>query len=189
MKCREAKEWVLAGSDIPLVAETERALRAHLESCVACATEAQDMQRLRSWIADLPLEEPSPQFDWRLRLRLSKAEHEMAPPLFEPEVRRLAPRLEFWSAAAVAAAVVLAVGLFALRPQPAGPEGRLVEHSPEVRPIVGPPMPAAEIMTVRDGPVFGPQKPIPDSYFYLFPAQSPSVVRDDTVPAAASRGR
>ena len=170
MKCREAREWVVVRCDAPLGAETERALRQHLESCVACASSAEDMQRLRGWVAELPPAEPSPQFDWRLRLRLSKVEHEVPPPLFEAQARRLAPRVEFWSAAAAAAVVVVAVGLFALRPQPAGPEGRLAERPAMTRPIAGPPLPGPEITAVRDGPVVGPQKPIPDSYFFMFPA-------------------
>jgi anti-sigma factor RsiW len=189
MKCREAKKWILVGRDTRLGVETERALRAHLDSCAECAARSAEHDMLRAWIADLPLAEPSAQFDWRLRLRLSKAEHGIAPPLFEPEPRRLAPRVEFWSAAAAAAAVVLAVGLFALRPQPATPDGRLVVDRTPARPLVGPPVPTAELTAVRDGPSFGPQKPIPDSYFYLFPAPVTPVVLDDTIPAAAPAGR
>lgn len=185
MKCRVAEEWLRVRCDGPLGAEAERTLRLHLESCPSCAQEARDLDMLHVWVSDLPLAEPSANFDWRLRLRLSKAEREVAPPLFEGPVLRRRPRLEFWVSAAAAALVVVVTGLHLLRPPDGGSlsnrsaSGRVAESSP-VRSY-----PGALVTPVRDGPPVGPQQALPYSSL-MFPQQVGPPAPVDTLPASTS---
>jgi len=183
MKCRVAREWLRVRIDAPLEAEVATRLQAHLESCSRCAAEARDVQQLHAWVAELPLALPSANFDWRLRLRLSKAEHDEKPPLFETEVERTWPSFEFWGAAAAAAVVVVAAGLWLLQPSPeaglsrSGPHAAVVDNRP-ARPDA-----ASQLTPVRDGFPVGPQQPLPNSYL-LFPQAGPPVP-PDTLPAVS----
>jgi len=51
MKCRDVERWLILGADGPSDAGRSEALRAHLESCVRCASLKDELEDLR---ADLP---------------------------------------------------------------------------------------------------------------------------------------
>ncbi len=113
MNCRSVREqlWSDRGG---MPAD---ALDAHLRGCSGCAEAAAEVHRMRSWLHELPVEEPSAQFDWRLRLRLSQAS-KISDPL--PAARSpwtLRAPLQFATSMAAAAVVVLAVGLLWTRSQ------------------------------------------------------------------------
>lgn len=189
MKCRVAREWMRARIDQSLTPEVGGALDAHLDSCSRCAAEARDLEQLGGLLGELPLAEPSANFDWRLRLRLSKAEPGEVS-LFAAERRRAWPRLEFWGAAAAAALVVVATGLYLLRAPSDAPAPRglstpaVVDNRP--RPEAG-----SLLTPVRDGPLVGPQRPVPYGHL-LFPQQmgppAPTAA-PDTTPVSAPAAR
>jgi hypothetical protein len=187
MRCREARERVLARCDGPLGADAERELRAHLESCTRCERDARDSERLHALVAETPLDEPSAAFDWRLRLRLAKAERETSGPLFEPVAGRGSGRIEFWGAAAAAAVVVVAAGLYLLRPvaRPAATQVTTRSAPVEISPVRQ--SPGSRITLVRDGAPIGPQQPIP--YHFLLQPETPAPGRVDSVPVAPPPGR
>jgi len=133
MNCRSVREqlWSDQGGWSPAAVE------AHVRGCSACAAAAVEVKRMRSWLHQLPIEEPSAQFDWRLRLRLSQASKTGEPmPVDRSWWTPRAP-LQFATSMAAAAVIVLAVGL-------------LWTHSrgPESVPASGP-HPAATPVAVR----------------------------------------
>ncbi len=113
MNCRSVREQLW--SDRGGFPATE--VEAHLGGCSACAEAAAEVHRMRSWLHELPVEEPSAQFEWRLRLRLSQASEtgDALPAARSPWTLR-AP-LQFATSMAAAAVVVLAVGLLLTRSQ------------------------------------------------------------------------
>lgn len=167
MHCRLAREWTRARLDAPLQAEEERQWQAHIADCAACAADQRDAATLQQWVASMPLEEPSANFDWRLRLRLSKAEREaVAWPLASAR-RRWRASFEFGTAAAVAAGIVLVAGTWVL--QRSAPES----------PVWNVPMPkdaGGQVIPVSNGAPYGPQ-PAP-SYSYFI--QAPPSAADTT---------
>jgi len=126
MNCRSVREqlWADRGE------AAQDLLAAHLGACSSCTEAAAEVKRLRSWLHELPVEEPSAQFDWRLRLRLARASKS------EPATRsRWASRapMQFAASMAAAAVVVLAVGLIWTRdrgPESAGGSGPLSVTTP-----------------------------------------------------------
>src|SRR2546428_177331 len=76
MNCRTAKDRALARRDASLPAVEEAALQAHLSHCSRCAELGREMDTVLRWVQELPLQEPAANFDWRLRLRLSRLEQE-----------------------------------------------------------------------------------------------------------------
>jgi anti-sigma factor RsiW len=109
MNCRNAQEFLLARLDAPLAVTHEAALVQHLQGCAGCGEQARQMEVAARWLNELPAEEPSENFEWRLKLRLAQATTEP-----QPEVRlgRISPAwsLRFVGAAAAAALVVVALG-------------------------------------------------------------------------------
>lgn len=108
MNCRIAKKQMLE-LDASSASETlPTTLRLHLESCDGCARLQRQTRLAASWLHDLPDAEPSANFEWRLKLRLSQLER-------DPETVPLpAPRrswaLPFILSTAAAATLVLVLG-------------------------------------------------------------------------------
>ena len=156
MNCREARRqlWSEPGST------TGAGLELHLRTCGPCAAAASEVQRLQSWMFELPAEEPSAQFDWRLRLRLAQAAQEARSGLLEATSRRFAWRtpIQFVTSAAVAALVVLAVGMIWTRsrgPVTVPSSGSIVVQTPGTPLRSGP---GPDVVQVRGGP---PPAPLP----------------------------
>ena len=117
MHCRTARAWILSRHDAPLAPEREHELTAHTAACTACATHAADFATLARWTASLAVEEPSPQFEWRLKLRLAAVERESRRVEDAVPAARRGWRtaFEFGGALAAAAAIVVAIGLSSSR--------------------------------------------------------------------------
>ena len=109
MNCRNAQEFLLARLDGPLAASHEAALGQHLQACAVCGEQARQMEVAAGWLRELPAEEPSENFEWRLKLRLAQASAEP-----QPQVRlgrfSAAWSLRFAGAASAAALVVVVLG-------------------------------------------------------------------------------
>lgn len=112
MNCRTARNLVQARHDGTLAAERGSALQAHLHACSACSRLASQFDLAHQWLRDLPVEQPSDNFDWRLKLRLSQAERETveAPRAARPASRRIWT-LQFAVSTAAAALLVLTTGI------------------------------------------------------------------------------
>jgi hypothetical protein len=152
MHCRTARSWILSRQDAPITADRERELAAHTAICAACATYAGDFATLQEWTAALVVEEPSPQFEWRLKLRLATLEREArrADDGMVPR-RSLRHVFEFGGALAAAAAVVVAIGLSQQEPQTPAPV------APPASALTG-----GQVTPLRDMP--GPQLPTAAQY-------------------------
>jgi anti-sigma factor RsiW len=166
MNCRTAKDRTLARQDGPLSAGAESALQAHLSSCGGCALHARELELMHHLLRDLPVSEPSANFDWRLRLRLSKLQQEETEVV--PSRGRFAWRwpLQFAGSAAVAAVGVLLIGAFFVY-QERTPE-RVSEQPPHVYQnrsdgIVS----GLQVSPVRDGAPIGPQPAMPARSFFI----------------------
>ena len=111
MNCRIARR-IGVDPEVCLSAAERAALEDHVRACADCASLQQRDALVSQWLQDLPTAQPSANFEWRLRLRLSQLEHE--PPL--PEAVAVAPGRRRWVlpfalSSAAAAAAVMAVGL------------------------------------------------------------------------------
>ncbi|MFQ5601576.1 MAG: anti-sigma factor family protein [Candidatus Krumholzibacteriia bacterium] len=113
MNCRTAKKHVLEYHDAEQSREQQAALEAHLATCNRCTILASKNSLAVQWLRQLPEARPSENFDWRLRLRLSRVDKErLAAAVAGPQIRRSRRwTLQFAATAAAAAAVVLGVGL------------------------------------------------------------------------------
>ena len=179
MNCRSSRKWTRLRRDAEPAPQQELAWQTHLAQCASCAEDAGVAERLASLLHAQPVAEPSAQFDWRLKLRLSKLERDGLPPLYdlEPDTSRTA-RLQFWGAAVAAAIAVVVVGLSALHPRElqttAGSSSRTpsAEFVGDQRGLV---RPIASVQPI------GPQQPLPYAYFVV---QSP---RPDGVDSLSSR--
>lgn len=183
MNCRAAREWARMRRDLPAGAEGEHVFRAHVSECARCAAYAADCEQLTALVGAAPLAEPSSNFDWRLKLRLSKLERDGAPPLFDAPPARTRPQLEFWGAAAAAAMVVVAVGLATLRPETSTmpvPTSRSIART---MPIDA----GAQVRPVASGRVVGPQAPLSYSSFFVEEPAAPVAPADSAAPTPMAR--
>ncbi len=115
MRCGKAQEWLRMRDDEPRSVADQRRLATHMTECAPCAAYGRDLEQLTQLVAAGPCEEPSASFDWRLKLQLAKAERGE---LLETTAVAPAPwraRLQFGGAMAIAAAIVVSLGLATLR--------------------------------------------------------------------------
>jgi len=159
----------------------EAEVRAHVVACVACAAYASDLELLHTWVASVPPAEPSANFDWRLRLRLTKADAGDVPPLFDDVPGPHLGWVHFAVSAAAAAVLVVAVGTHFRPSQPSAlPESGLA-HS-----VSAPASGAGRLYPVSDGTPIGPQ-PAP-SYSYFMQESTAAVPVDSAQTAPGTPG-
>ncbi len=112
MNCRTAKKKMAARLDEVWSGEQEAALQQHLQSCAACSRTARENDVVFQWLQQSTPAEPSENFEWRLKLRLAELDRSgQRVPLFDAMPARRRWTLRFAVAAAMAAALVLSVGL------------------------------------------------------------------------------
>ncbi len=109
MNCRIAKKQMLEPDASRVSATVHAALRVHLESCGDCARLERQSSLASRWLQELPDTEPSANFEWRLKLRLSQLERDAGSVAPLPAPRR-SWALPFALSAAMAATLVLAIG-------------------------------------------------------------------------------
>jgi anti-sigma factor RsiW len=143
----------------------EAELQTHLAGCPACATYAADLESLHALVATAPPAEPSANFDWRLRLRLAKAEAGELPLLFDAKPGRDLGWLHFAVSAAAAAVLVVVVGTHLQPSKPAA-----VADAGPIHAIGATPSGAGRVYPVSDGTPIGPQPAPSYSYFMQEPA-------------------
>ncbi len=107
MNCRIAKKQMLELDASPASDMLPAALRLHLESCDGCARLERQTRLAAGWLHDLPDAEPSANFEWRLKLRLSQLERD---PATLPLPARRSWALPFVLSTAAAATLVLVFG-------------------------------------------------------------------------------
>lgn len=130
MKCSRMEEWILPYLDGRLKQGERREVEKHLAACRACRLRAEEFRAVSGLLGELPLVEPSPAFDVRVRARVAA----------EPPKQSLwawlapSPRVAF-----AASLLLLATVWIALRPS---------QHSP-----MAPQSSDAEIQMMSDLPV------------------------------------
>jgi hypothetical protein len=137
-------------------------LLAHLSACEPCARHVNELGVMQRLLTDLPLVEPPAHFDWRLRLRLSKALSEAAVPAVAARRSMWNGPLQFATSAAAAAVVVLVVGYAFLRPQPAATPGHSSSGLAPVQTLGG-----SRLRPVGQGLPIGPAPVAPPQSFFL----------------------
>jgi len=121
MNCRNVREILLARLDAPVAPAHEAALVEHLQICPDCGEEARQVQLSARWVRELPMAEPSENFEWRLKLRMAQATAE-----HDSEARE-GGRSQGWglrfagTAAAAALVVVIAGAALFGPPEPGQP--------------------------------------------------------------------
>ncbi len=176
MKCRSVQQLLRGERDAGTEPRRRAELQAHLAECAECTAYQRDLELLHAWIRETPPAEPSAAFDWRLRLRLARADAGEIPPLFDAEPGTRHGWLQFAASAAAAAVLVVAVGL---RIQPVK-DDRGMETAPARTVSLGPDG-GGRIFPVSDGASFGPQPALSYSYFLR---DSAAAVPADSAPAA-----
>lgn len=167
MNCRIARRLVV-DPEARLSATERAALDTHVRACGACARLQRRETVLSQWLEDLPMAEPSANFEWRLRLRLSQLERQV-PSAADVEVPAGHRRwvLPFALSTAAAAAVVVAVGLGIGMRHPAPPQGPVATTEsrttqPDLAPWAPHPQGAGgvtwpRLVPVRAGAPLGPE--------------------------------
>lgn len=190
MNCRTARKMFWTYADRALADAERRELEAHRSACTPCAESLRELEQAHAWLAELPVAEPADNFDWRLKLRLSKLAAEAAPAW--NEARRFAwrPSLQFAASAAVAAALVLAIGLSVLRlesPSQQLPQPVAVRPVPSVPLFVPGAGAGARVEPLSSGsPVL---QPLPMPYRSLFNTGGEPASGPDSIPQMDARGR
>lgn len=177
MRCRTARACILQRRDAPLAPAVETSLAAHRSECGACDAFARDLENLGRLLADLPAAEPSPNFDWRLKLRMARLEREPLPQWVEPRRRwRWASGFEFGVAAAVAASLVIFVGTRVAPPhQPTSPSRSAVDWG-----VPAPLHAGGQVRPVSYPAPIGPQPAPSHSEYFDRPDSSGGVGRADS---------
>lgn len=113
MNCRTARKLVQERHDGTLPAAQGNGLQEHLHLCTVCSRLASQFDLASQWLRDLPLEQPSDNFDWRLKLKLSQAERDPVGAVSSDGVpNRRIWTLQFAFSTAAAAVLVVATGFF-----------------------------------------------------------------------------
>ena len=71
MNCERMEGRLIAYLDGRASRTERREVEAHLAACVACRTRAEEFRRLWDVLDEVPVEQPSPAFDARLRARVA----------------------------------------------------------------------------------------------------------------------
>ena len=129
MNCRSVREGLVDQWDQPDALQQDKMLQGHLQQCDSCQQIASEYGLSHQLLQQLPEEEPSENFDWRLRLRLNQIDKDgtidqegqlaMSGETLSLPESRTADRgrwsMQFVGSAAAAALVVTAVGFLALQ--------------------------------------------------------------------------
>lgn len=105
MKCKRAQEAISRFLDDRLDPTEQSRLNRHLERCEECSTYLEHLREGLSMLRELPLEEPSQNFEWNLKRRLQEAvtEHRI--------LASRGPEQSFWPRFAISAAAALLISL------------------------------------------------------------------------------
>jgi len=187
MHCKKARTLVAEADEERWSAAAGAALRTHLAGCAACSRLQRRSALARRWLQELPESEPAPNFEWRLKLRLSQVQEEGVPlwPAESSNGRRWL--LPFALSTAAASACVLALGL-AVAPrlhEKAAPQTARVAPSPPgpwaASPVGRPTVAWPRLVPVRASSPLGPDLRLEA------PASIVGTVPADTVPEARRR--
>jgi len=74
MNCKRVESYFSAYLETDLDLKTKRLLETHLSRCETCASEWRAFRKTLRFLSEMPLIEPSQDFDWKLRSRLAHAE-------------------------------------------------------------------------------------------------------------------
>jgi hypothetical protein len=134
LDCHRIRNDLMALWDGELPEDRRVRLEEHLRRCPRCETLARELEEARRLLQRLPVEEPSANFEWKLRLRLAREARRLTSPGWEVGVRGWGRR--FALSAAASFLVVLAAGWFWLGGQGSGsgpaPGPTVAERSPSV---------------------------------------------------------
>lgn len=101
MNCKRAQELISIHLDAQLDPAGQSRLNGHLEDCPECTRYLADLQEGLAILRELPLSEPSANFDWNLRLKLQQAQNEPWRHREEPANHGYWPRFVMSAAAAL----------------------------------------------------------------------------------------
>ena len=105
MNCHRSRSAISLFLDERLDPRQQARLNRHLERCQACSSYLETLRSGLAQLRELPLAEPSPNFEWNLRRKLNEA-------LMEQKLlAKHSPRSAFWPRFAVSAAATLVVCL------------------------------------------------------------------------------
>ncbi len=127
MTCRKARGWIHRHRDGEAdpkgcLSDRERLeLDRHLESCSACADFARELHAALALLQETLEAGPSESFDWKLKLRLSRAMREIHEYPLETPVRSWWWGVRFAVATGLAATLILVVGIRLVDLPPIGP--------------------------------------------------------------------
>lgn len=172
MNCKRAQADISLFLDERLDPSRQAKLNKHLEACEDCSEYLEQLRVGLAMLREMPLDTPSPQFEWNLKRKLQKAQLE-AQILREREGGK--SRHWAWFAASAAAALVISLGGAGLwyasldsgSPLLSSTPGLLSEpavaqrHETAAHPV---PLPVqtnpSDMMSVGDA-VYGPLRPVP----------------------------
>ncbi len=105
MNCKRAQEAISRFLDEQLEPTAQSDLNRHLENCDECSTYLEDLREGLTALRNLPLVEPSPNFEWNLKRRMQDTIAE------ERVLERHRSPNRFWSPFAISAAAALLLTL------------------------------------------------------------------------------
>ncbi len=130
MSCAQMNERILPYADGRLNGRERREFEKHVAACSSCRLRVEEFQKVSGLLGELPLVEPSPAFDVRVRARVAA----------EP------PRQSWWAWLAPSPRVALAASMLVLALA-------WISHRPGDPAILGPSSPEAEYRMINDLPV------------------------------------
>ena len=130
MNCRSVRASLVDLWDQADALQGNDLLYKHLQQCDSCQQISAEYSLSHQLLQGLPEEEPSENFDWRLRLRLNHVDKAAELPQVATVQDRSRWSLQFVGSAAAAAIVVMAVGFVVLQPSAPGlPDGAALPQS------------------------------------------------------------
>ncbi|MCB1161414.1 MAG: zf-HC2 domain-containing protein [Candidatus Krumholzibacteriia bacterium] len=105
MNCKRAQAAISLFLDERLDPAGQTQLNRHLAGCTECTAYLNELKEGLAALHELPLESPSPNFDWNLKRKLQQAQHEGWQYRDEDVERRFWPRFVLSAAAALAIAL------------------------------------------------------------------------------------